>query len=185
MRQFISPLINSFIYFHIFQVRRTQLVKYPRVRENSNLLTSILGLRFYITSEHMKVICGATHKSNLHYKYVTTFDLALNALILPKFNFVYILFQYANIVKVKCTAILMPVYLKSNEITFEVKRPENAPALESREKKVRGGGGVGGNNSPSGASDFKLHVSGMLAMPVKSSCILLLVSGALCECSLP
>ena len=26
------------------------------------------------------------------------------------------------------------VYLKSNEISFEVKRPQNIPALESREK---------------------------------------------------
>ena len=36
--------------------------------------------------------------------------------------------------KVKCTAMLGDVYMKSNEISFEVKAPPNAPALESREK---------------------------------------------------
>ena len=30
--------------------------------------------------------------------------------------------------------MLLTVYLKSNEITFEVKRPQKLPALESREK---------------------------------------------------
>ena len=40
--------------------------------------------------------------------------------------------------RVKCTAMLLTVYLKSNEITFEVKRPQKLPALESREKKGRG-----------------------------------------------
>jgi len=35
---------------------------------------------------------------------------------------------------VKCTAMLADVYMKSNEISFEVKAPPNAPALESREK---------------------------------------------------
>ena len=45
-------------------------------------------------------------------------------------------------VRVKCTAMLLTVYLKSNEITFGVKRPQKLPALESREKK---GGGTGLN----------------------------------------
>ena len=40
--------------------------------------------------------------------------------------------------RVKCTAMLLTVYLKSNEITFEVKRPQKLPALESREKNGRG-----------------------------------------------
>jgi len=30
--------------------------------------------------------------------------------------------------------MLADVYMKSNEISFEVKSPQNAPALESREK---------------------------------------------------
>jgi hypothetical protein len=37
--------------------------------------------------------------------------------------------------------MLGDVYMKSNEISFEVKAPPNAPALESREKngkKLRG-----------------------------------------------
>ena len=40
-------------------------------------------------------------------------------------------------VKVKCVAMLLQVYLKSNEISFEVKRPQNSiPVLvgESRDK---------------------------------------------------
>ena len=47
-------------------------------------------------------------------------------------------------VRVKCTAMLLTVYLKSNEITFEVKRPQKLPALESREKKGGGGSGLNG-----------------------------------------
>lgn len=50
------------------------------------------------------------------------------------------LFKFGT-VKVKCTAMLGDVYMKSNEISFEVKAPPNAPALESREKngkKLRG-----------------------------------------------
>jgi len=42
-------------------------------------------------------------------------------------------FQY-DTVKAKCTAMLGDVYMKSNEISFKVKAPQNAPALESREK---------------------------------------------------
>ena len=52
-------------------------------------------------------------------------------------------------VRVKCTAMLLTVYLKSNEITFEVKRPQKLPALESREKK---GGGTGLNGLTAGGS---------------------------------
>ena len=37
-------------------------------------------------------------------------------------------------IKVKCTAMLQNVYLKSNEISFEVKPLQNMPALEIREK---------------------------------------------------
>jgi len=37
-------------------------------------------------------------------------------------------------IKVKCTAMLQNVYLKSNEISFEVKPLQNIPALEIREK---------------------------------------------------
>ena len=47
------------------------------------------------------------------------------------------IFSQSNVVRVKCTAMLLTVYLKSNEITFEVKRPQKLPALESREKKGR------------------------------------------------
>jgi len=51
----------------------------------------------------------------------------------------------AGSVKVKCVAMLLQVYLKSNEISFEVKRPQNSvPVLESREKN--------GKNSQSGGS---------------------------------
>ena len=57
------------------------------------------------------------------------------------------LFQ-ASIVRVKCTAMLLTVYLKSNEITFEVKRPQKLPALESREKKRGGAQGSTGGNGP-------------------------------------
>ena len=32
------------------------LVRYPRIREPTNLLTSILGLRFHVASLHMRVI---------------------------------------------------------------------------------------------------------------------------------
>ena len=54
----------------------------------------------------------------------------------------YIHFQYTfdqyfqnGSIKVKCTAMLQNVYLKSNEISFEVKkRLQNIPALEIREK---------------------------------------------------
>ncbi|XP_040575853.2 uncharacterized protein [Lepeophtheirus salmonis] len=35
-------------------------------------------------------------------------------------------------IKIKCTAMLSPIYLKSNEISFEVKHPLKAPVLESR-----------------------------------------------------
>ena len=48
-------------------------------------------------------------------------------------------------VRVKCTAMPLTVYLKSNEITFEVKRPQKLPALESREKKGGGAGEGGGS----------------------------------------
>ena len=39
-------------------------------------------------------------------------------------------------VKVKCVAMLLQVYLKSHEISFEVKRPRRnlVPVLESRDK---------------------------------------------------
>ncbi|CAB4070285.1 unnamed protein product [Lepeophtheirus salmonis] len=37
-------------------------------------------------------------------------------------------------VKIKCTAMLSPIYLKSSEVSLEVKLPQKAPALESREK---------------------------------------------------
>ena len=40
--------------FH-FQAGEDMLVRYPRIREPTNLLTSILGLRFYIGSQHMRV----------------------------------------------------------------------------------------------------------------------------------
>merc|ERR1712029_1238179 len=43
------------------------------------------------------------------------------------------------------TAMLLTVYLKSNEITFEVKRPQKLPALESREENGRGSNS-GGNS---------------------------------------
>ena len=38
-----------------FQAGEEMLVRYPRIREPTNLLTSILGLRFYIGSQHMRV----------------------------------------------------------------------------------------------------------------------------------
>ena len=44
--------------------------------------------------------------------------------------------------------MLLTVYLKSNEITFEVKRPQKLPALESREKKRGGALGSAGGNGP-------------------------------------
>lgn len=39
--------------------------------------------------------------------------------------------------KVKCTAMLGNVYMKSNEISFEVKAPQKTPALESRGKSTQ------------------------------------------------
>ena len=59
-----------------------------------------------------------------------------------QFFFWYIHLQYTfaqpfqnGSIKVKCTAMLQNVYLKSNEISFEVKkRLQNIPALEIREK---------------------------------------------------
>lgn len=47
--------------------------------------------------------------------------------------FAFFSFQSGS-VKVKCTAMLQDVYLKSNEISFEVKGAQNAPVMESREK---------------------------------------------------
>ena len=60
-------------------------------------------------------------------------------------------------VRVKCTAMLLTVYLKSNEITFEVKRPQKLPALESREKK---GGGAGGGGGGSGLGSAAGNIAG-------------------------
>ena len=60
----------------------------------------------------------------------------------------FFLLIQASIIRVKCTAMLLTVYLKSNEITFEVKRPQKLPALESREKKRGGALGSGGGNGP-------------------------------------
>ena len=39
-----------------FQAGEEMLVRYPRIREPTNLLTSILGLRFHVASQHMRVI---------------------------------------------------------------------------------------------------------------------------------
>ena len=61
-------------------------------------------------------------------------------------------------VRVKCTAMLLTVYLKSNEITFEVKRPQKLPALESREKK--GGGALGSAGSISPADHAENNAGG-------------------------
>ena len=44
--------------------------------------------------------------------------------------------------------MLLTVYLKSNEITFEVKRPQKLPALESRENRRGGALGSAGGNGP-------------------------------------
>ena len=60
----------------------------------------------------------------------------------------FFLLLQASIVRVKCTAMLLTVYLKSNEITFEVKRPQKLPALESREKKRGGALGSAGGKGP-------------------------------------
>ena len=38
-----------------FQAGEEMLVRYPRIREPTNLLTSILGLRFRVASLHMRV----------------------------------------------------------------------------------------------------------------------------------
>ena len=38
------------------QAGEEMLVRYPRIREPTNLLTSILGLRFHVASLHMRVI---------------------------------------------------------------------------------------------------------------------------------
>jgi len=83
------------------------------------LLTSILGLRFHVASQHMR----------------------------------------AKFVRVKCTAMLLTVYLKSNEITFEVKRPQKLPALESREKNGRGSnsGGLVIQDQTSSSSSSNLN----------------------------
>ena len=57
--------------------------------------------------------------------------------IISNFFFQYTFDQYFQngSIKVKCTAMLQNVYLKSNEISFEVKkRLQNIPALEIREK---------------------------------------------------
>lgn len=72
------------------------LIRYDRVREPSNLLTSTLGLKFPIGVRHSR----------------------------------------EGSVKVKCVAMLLQVYLKSHEISFEVKRPRRnlVPVLESRDK---------------------------------------------------
>lgn len=37
------------------QAGEEMLVRYPRIREPTNLLTSILGLRFHVASQHMRV----------------------------------------------------------------------------------------------------------------------------------
>ena len=68
-------------------------------------------------------------------------------------------------VRVKCTAMPLTVYLKSNEITFEVKRPQKLPALESREKKgggVLGGSGLNGlaSGSAPGAAGGNGNIAG-------------------------
>jgi len=81
-------------YVNSKEATEDMLIRYGRVREPSNLLTSTLGLRFRIGIQHSR----------------------------------------AGSVKVKCVAMLLQVYLKSNEISFEVKRPQNIPVLESREK---------------------------------------------------
>ena len=53
--------------------------------------------------------------------------------------------------------MLLTVYLKSNEITFEVKRPQKLPALESREKKR---GGALGSASGNGPADLAGNIAG-------------------------
>lgn len=100
-----DPEADLFWYINALPAGEEMLVRYPRIREPTNLLTSILGLRFHVASQHMR----------------------------------------AKFVRVKCTAMLLTVYLKSNEITFEVKRPQKLPALESREKNGRGSNS-GGNS---------------------------------------
>ena len=52
--------------------------------------------------------------------------------------------QYDSTVKVKCTAMLQTVYLKSNEITLEVERNSN---------RRRGKGGKGGGSAKSAKRD--------------------------------
>ena len=71
-------------------------------------------------------------KQNI-YIFVQTLYIISNFFI----HFQYTFDQYFQngSIKVKCTAMLQNVYLKSNEISFEVKkRLQNIPALEIREK---------------------------------------------------
>lgn len=112
-----DPEADLFWYINALPAGEDMLVRYPRIREPTNLLTSILGLRFYIGSQHMR----------------------------------------ASIVRVKCTAMLLTVYLKSNEITFEVKRPQKLPALESRENRR---GGALGSASGNGPADLAGNIAG-------------------------
>ena len=69
----------------------------------------------------------------------------------------FFLLIQASIIQVKCTAMLLTVYLKSNEITFEVKRPQKLPALESREKKR---GGAQGSAVGNGPADLAGNIAG-------------------------
>ena len=51
-------------------------------------------------------------------------------------------------VKVKCVAMLLQVYLKSNEISFEVKRPQNSiPVLVGESRDKNGKGSQGSSNA--------------------------------------
>lgn len=99
-----DPMADLFWYINGLPAGEEMLFRYPRIREPTNLLTAVLGLRFHVASQHLR----------------------------------------ANFVRVKCTAMLLTVYLKSNEITFEVKRPQKLPALESREKNSSKNS-IGGN----------------------------------------